>query len=139
MIAVADTAIDGGGMKADGRRTILVAEDEPSVRDLILTTLRRNGFSALSAADGREAMQLIEVAGRRIDLVVSDVVMPGIDGVELAKLARATRPSLPIILMSGYGQWQLPPDSGLGDVHRLEKPFTARQLTSAIQVALGRS
>jgi two-component system, cell cycle sensor histidine kinase and response regulator CckA len=124
-------------MTTVGRKTILVAEDEASVRDLILTTLRRNGFSALSAADGLEAMQLIDVDGRRIDLLVTDVVMPRMDGAELARRARTKRPTLPIILMSGYGQWQLAPDSFTEDVYHLEKPFTARRLIALVRDALG--
>jgi DNA-binding NtrC family response regulator len=118
------------------RKTILVAEDERGVRDLILTTIRRSGFLALSAADGREAMQLIEADSRRVDLLVSDIMMPGIGGLDLAKLARAKRPGLPIILMSGYGQWELPPDAIAADIHLLEKPFTAHRLADAIKDAL---
>jgi two-component system, cell cycle sensor histidine kinase and response regulator CckA len=119
------------------RTAILVAEDDPSIRALILATLRRFGYAALSAADGRDALQLLEVEGRRIDLLLSDVMMPVIGGVELAAAARATRPNLPIILITAYGHWQLPYDATGEDITILEKPFTARRLMGAIQERLG--
>jgi DNA-binding NtrC family response regulator len=122
--------------RAVGSGTIAVAEDEPVVRDLILTTLRRYGYVALAAADGRKAMDLIEREGDGIDLLVSDVVMPHVGGLELVDLARARRPGLPIILMSGYSEQVLESGSVREGVILLSKPFTAQRLVEAVGEAL---
>ena len=123
-------------IRAVGTGTIVVAEDEAVVRDLILTTLERHGYRVLAATDGREAMELIETRGPEIDLLVSDVVMPRVGGLELVQLARARHPDLPAILISGYSERLLPAGSLAENVVLLEKPFTARRLTDAIQEAL---
>ena len=126
-------------LRAPGTGTILVAEDEPVVRDLILTTLRRAGYTVLTAADGRKAMELIDADRDRIDLLVSDVVMPHIGGLELAELVRASRPALPIILISGYSEDLLSADSGREGVTVLAKPFTAQRLTELVGDTLARA
>jgi PAS domain S-box-containing protein len=118
--------------------TVLVAEDEPVVRDLILTTLRRAGYQAVAVADGRKAMELIGREGEAIDVLVSDVIMPHVGGLELVDQVRAVRPDLPIILISGYSL-KLPPAGTIGEgVVLLQKPFTAQRLTEAIRQAMGR-
>ena len=118
--------------------TVLVAEDEPVVRDLILTTLRRAGYQAVAVADGRKAMELIGREGEAIDVLVSDVIMPHVGGLELVDQVRAVRPELPIILISGYSL-KLPPAGTVGEgVILLQKPFTAQRLTEAIRQAMGR-
>src|SRR5947207_6769871 len=127
---------DSNDLLATGSETILIAEDEPVVRDLILTTLRRYGYAVLAASDGREAMSILDGDGAGIDLLVSDVVMPNVGGLELLELARSKRPGLPVILISGYSEKLLPAGSVASDVILLEKPFTARQLTDAIRRAL---
>jgi PAS domain S-box-containing protein len=118
--------------------TILVAEDEPVVRDLILATLHRSGYKAIAAADGRRAMELIAREGEAFDVLVSDVIMPHVGGLELVEQVRAVRPDLPIILISGYSV-KLPPAGSIGEgVTMLQKPFTAQRLTEAIRQAMGR-
>jgi two-component system cell cycle sensor histidine kinase/response regulator CckA len=134
--AVIDRNAPQPPVQSAGSGTIVVAEDEPVVRDLILTTLRRSGYEALAAADGRRAMELIERDGDRIDLLVSDVVMPHVGGLELVDLVRARRPALPIILISGYSEKLLPADSVREGVIRLAKPFTAQRLTEVVREAL---
>jgi two-component system, cell cycle sensor histidine kinase and response regulator CckA len=126
-------------LRAPGTGTILVAEDEPVVRDLILTTLRRAGYTVLTAADGRRAMELIDADGDGIDLLVSDVVMPHIGGLELADLVRVRRPGLPIILISGYSEDLLSADRGREGVTVLAKPFTAQRLTELVGDTLARA
>jgi len=125
-----------GERMSDGEvRTIVVAEDEPAVRDLILITLRRNGYHALAAVDGRDAMRIIERLGDAVDLLISDLVMPGVGGLELVALARAQLPRLPIVLITGYSQVQLP--RGAENITLLAKPFTARGLIGAVRGASG--
>jgi CheY-like chemotaxis protein len=113
-----------------------VAEDEPVVGDLILTTLRRAGYQVLAATDGRRAIELLDADDEAIDLLVSDVVMPHIGGIELVDLARARRPSLPIILISGYSADLLDRDAVREGVTLLQKPFTAQRLTEVVRDTL---
>ncbi|MBV8972767.1 MAG: response regulator [Sphingomonadaceae bacterium] len=114
--------------------TVLLVEDERSVRMIVERVLRRAGLDVLSASDGTAALELL--AESRVDLLVSDVVMPGIDGVELLERSRERRPGLPVVLMSGYAE---PPQrralDGTGAVF-LAKPFAADDLLAAVRSAL---
>ena len=86
----------------------------------------------------REPSELIEREGEAIDVLVSDVIMPHVGGLELVDQVRAVRPELPIILISGYSL-KLPPAGTVGEgVILLQKPFTAQRLTEAIRQAMGR-
>jgi signal transduction histidine kinase/CheY-like chemotaxis protein len=122
-----------------GTETILVAEDEPVVRELILVTLERHGYRAVTAADGSEALAILEREPASFDLLVSDVVMPHMGGLELVKRARRLRPKLRAILVSGYSGRLLPPDSLEQDIVLLEKPFTGRHLARAVRTVLDRA
>jgi CheY-like chemotaxis protein len=82
--------------------TLLVVEDEAQVRVALRRQLSTEGYSVLTAVDGRQATALIEQFPRRIDLLISDVVMPHVSGPQLARLFRARHPDAPVILMSGY-------------------------------------
>jgi DNA-binding NtrC family response regulator len=115
--------------------TILVAEDDDGVRELILVALRRRGYDVIATANGREAMDVFE-RDDVVDLLVSDVNMPGVGGLELLALARARRPTLGAILASGTNRWELPPDRLGGDVTLLEKPFSINALIDAVAHAL---
>lgn len=116
--------------------TILVAEDDDGVRELILVALRRCGYTVLGTANGNEAMQVLANDGAEIDLLVSDVNMPGMGGLELLAYARRTRPAMPAILASGTNRWELPPERLEGDVTLLEKPFSVADLAQAVEAAL---
>jgi DNA-binding NtrC family response regulator len=118
--------------------TILIAEDDAGIRDLILTTLRRRGFTVLSAVDGREAMDLIEARDVAIDVLVSDIAMPEIGGIELLGLARARRPEMALVMMSGTNRLELRSDAIASDVTLLEKPFTLQDLTDSVDAAIAR-
>jgi len=85
-----------------GSETILLVEDEPALRGLVRTMLRRCGYTVLEAKHGEEALQICRSYGGRIDLLLSDVVMPGMNGSELAGRAAVLRPKLRVLLMSGY-------------------------------------
>jgi two-component system, cell cycle sensor histidine kinase and response regulator CckA len=116
--------------------TILVAEDDDGVRQLILVALQRSGHTVLGTANGREAMAMLSREDVAIDLLVSDVNMPGVGGLELLAFARARRPDLPAILASGTNRWELPPERLEGDVTLLEKPFSIVDLVRAVGDAL---
>jgi DNA-binding NtrC family response regulator len=117
--------------------TILVAEDDDGVRNLILAALARSGHTVMTVANGREAMEVLGDQSHVIDVLVSDVNMPVVGGLELLEFARSTRPGLAVILASGTNRWELPADRIDANVALLEKPFTIIQLSKAIDQALG--
>lgn len=80
---------------------VLVVDDEPSVRDLVCRALREDGYRTLEAGHGIEALNLVET-GDPIDLVITDVVMPGMDGRELGRRLAQSRPTLPVLYISAY-------------------------------------
>lgn len=125
-------------MRTYARRvtTILVAEDDDGVRELILVTLRRSGYTVLAAANGGEAIALLERGDVVVDLLVSDVNMPGVGGLELLAFARSKRPGMAAIVASGTNSWELPPGYIDSDVTLLEKPFSIRDLVGAVEAAV---
>jgi two-component system cell cycle sensor histidine kinase/response regulator CckA len=84
------------------RHVVLVVDDEEGLRDLVCRTLRAEGYRTLEAAHGGEALELVESGLEQIDLVVTDIVMPGMDGRELGRRLARSRPTLPILYMSAY-------------------------------------
>ena len=116
---------------------VLVVEDEPALRQLALLTLGRLGYQAIEAANGDEALRLTEQEGVRPDLVLSDVVMPGICGRALIDRLRATVPGVGVIFMSGYTDDKLAEGGILdADTKFLQKPFSMAELAAAIKSAL---
>ena len=121
----------------DGLRTVLVVEDEESVRVLVARMLERLGYRVLQAPNGAAAMSLVGTRLHELDLLLSDVVMPGMRGPELAAALRSLRPELPVVFMSGYAD---PRDAGGAipdDAPLLPKPFTLEDLGAAIGPLLG--
>ena len=120
-----------------GAETVLLVEDELLVRQLTHEILRRSGYRVLEAADGAEALRLLHDHPDRVDLLLTDVVMPGMSGYELVERARPLRPDMRILFVSGYSeeaitrQRQLASDSEL-----LAKPFTPGVLTAKIRQLL---
>jgi two-component system cell cycle sensor histidine kinase/response regulator CckA len=109
------------------KQTILVVDDEAIVRSLTRRMLEEHGYSVIEAGNGFEAWTLLESMPGRIDLVVSDVVMPRLDGIELARSMEIMPHPPPILLMSGYGLSALEFERPL-----LVKPFRAQELLAAV-------
>ncbi|MDP1889576.1 MAG: response regulator [Gemmatimonadaceae bacterium] len=121
----------------DGARTLLVVEDEGAVRELVRTALTRAGYRVLAARDGEEALTRAAAHAGRIDLLVTDVVMPGLNGRELALRFRQARPDARVLFMSGFAADVIAEDGGLsGDSELLLKPFTPDELLSRVRAAL---
>src|SRR5689334_12332555 len=99
--------------------TILVADDEDAVRSLLTAILRLAGHSVYLAENGLEAVGVFRSYSRQIDLVVIDVAMPVMDGLQAIRRIRETRPDVPVICISGYSDERIPPD-----VEFLRKPFS---------------
>ena len=85
-----------------GSETILVAEDEPSVRAIVARSLREYGYTVLDARDGAHALELAKEFGRAPDLLIADVVMPGMGGKQLAENLETLWPGTPVLFISGY-------------------------------------
>ena len=117
---------------------ILVVEDEDAVRRLLERALRSHGYEVVSAANGQEALARLAEPGDAPALVVSDVVMPLMGGVELARRLAQTHPALKLLLLSGYAPPA--PDGADSDVlrsdHVLQKPFTTRRLLERVKALL---
>ncbi|WP_084580854.1 hybrid sensor histidine kinase/response regulator [Sphingomonas azotifigens] len=118
-----------------GTGTILVVEDEDMVRAIAERALTRQGYSVVTAENGEVALETIETMDKP-DLLVSDVVMPVMDGPSMARKVRDRWPDLPILFMSGYAEEQLRRSIDLDNVAFLPKPFSVQQLAEAVQEIL---
>ena len=118
-----------------GTGTVLVVEDEDMVRAVAQRALSRHGYTVLAAESGEAALELLRTTSRP-DLLVSDVVMPGMDGPTMARKVRERYPDLPILFMSGYADDQLRRSIDLDRVAFLSKPFSVQQLAEAAREAL---
>jgi len=108
-----------------GAETILVVEDEAAVRVLVRRVLTRSGYRILEASSGVEALELLEQYGEPIHLLLTDVVMPGMSGRELADRLSMQYPQLRILYMSGYADETIVHHGVLNPrIALLEKPFT---------------
>ncbi|WJR76189.1 cell cycle histidine kinase CckA [Bradyrhizobium sp. NP1] len=117
-----------------GQGTILLVEDEEGLRSLNARGLRSRGYSVIEASNGIEAMEALEEKNGAVDLVVSDVVMPEMDGPTLLKAMRERNPELKIIFVSGYAEDAF--DKSLPENQQfafLPKPFTLSQLVAAVK------
>jgi two-component system cell cycle sensor histidine kinase/response regulator CckA len=123
-------------MPLTGNETILVAEDEEVLRTLIEIFLRRLGYRVLLAADGGAALEIAR--SEPIDLLVTDVIMPGQSGFDLATSVRAIRLSTPVLMMSGYTSAALEPHGLVDGDNLLQRPFTPGTLAQAVREALSR-
>jgi two-component system, cell cycle sensor histidine kinase and response regulator CckA len=125
---------------AAGTETVLVVEDQDPLRDMIAEILTAEGYTVLSAPDGASALDLAEAHDGTIDLLLSDVVMPGIGGRALVESLTALRPGLRALYMSGYTNGAISDRGLLPDgVVLIEKPFTGSQLAAAVRKALDAS
>ena len=119
-----------------GTGTILLVEDEAMVRAVAERALVRQGYKILTATNGEEGLEVLDDRMQQIDLVISDVVMPTMDGPTMARAAREKRPDLPIIFMSGYAEEQLRKSIDIDNIGFLPKPFSVQQICQAAREAL---
>ncbi len=113
---------------------ILIVEDDDSVRTLAARALQRNGYEIEVAVDGGSGLDCIRAAEGGYDLVVSDVRMPGMDGIEMARAAAASYPALKLMLMTGYADQRERCESLRGVVRDvLQKPFSLADLRERVE------
>ena len=121
----------------DDKTTVLVVDDDSAVREVVCRMLRRLGYGVVEASGGEEALAEVRDPAARIDLLLTDVVMPGMDGRRLSEEARSAQPDLPVLFMSGYTEDATllagTEESGLGF---LAKPFELDALGRAVREAL---
>jgi two-component system cell cycle sensor histidine kinase/response regulator CckA len=113
-----------------GSGTVLLVEDEPMVRSVAERALSRHGYTVITADNGEDALAIL-AKNEPIDLLISDVVMPGMDGPTMVREARQSRPDLKILFMSGYAEEQLRKSIDIENVNFLPKPFSVTELAEA--------
>jgi two-component system, cell cycle sensor histidine kinase and response regulator CckA len=118
-----------------GSGQILLVEDEDMVRAVAERALTRHGYDVLTACNGEEALDVL-AQNAAIDLIITDVVMPIMDGPAMAVQARKKHPDMPILFMSGYAEEQLRKTISIENVNFLPKPFSVQQLAEAARNAL---
>jgi PAS domain S-box-containing protein len=124
---------------ASGAETLLVVEDDAPVLDLIRSVLVSRGYRVLAARDGEEALARA-AAEKRIDLLITDVVMPGMDGADLARRLRSLRPGLRVLFASGYPEDAIAPHGVLeAGVDLIQKPYTPSTLAARVRAVLDRA
>jgi CheY-like chemotaxis protein len=124
---------------ATSGEVVMVVEDEESVRTMTGRLLASEGYGVLEAANGREALALVASGSTRIDLVITDVAMPVVNGRELAERLRQIRPGIPVLFMSGYTDDEMVRRGLIDPDHPfLSKPFTPEVLASKVRALLDR-
>lgn len=117
---------------------VLVVDDEPSIVELVRFTLEREGFTSIAAADGQEALDKVE-AGHP-DLVLLDLMLPGLGGLDVCRLLRQRHPSLPIIILTARGdETDKVLGLELGADDYITKPFSPRELVARVRAVLRRT
>ena len=128
-----------GTDSAGGATTILIVEDEESIRKLMSRMLQIQGYQTLEACDGVEALGLCEEYDGNINLIVTDIVMPKLTGKQLVQELRKNRQSFKVIFMSGYTGEEMMNGEDLGvEVAFIPKPFTAEVLAQKVKEVLDR-
>ena len=117
---------------------VLVVEDETIIRSSVVEYLEEEGFAVLEAASGLEALAIVREGAQEIDLVVSDVVMPEMDGPTLLREVRKHQPDLKVIFVSGYAEDAFKRNLPDGEEFNfLPKPFSLRQLVETVKQVMG--
>jgi PAS domain S-box-containing protein len=123
--------------EAGGCETVLLVEDEESVRELVRLTLTARGYKVLEAENGECGLRIAEDFKEHIDILITDVVMPGMGGRELAKKLLALRPGISVLYLSGYTEDTVVTQGALGpDTAFLQKPFTLQNLAKKVRDVL---
>jgi DNA-binding response OmpR family regulator len=128
------TPADAEPASRAGDEMVLVVEDEEPVRELLRKLLASQGYRVLEARHGMDAIRILERHRGPVDLMITDVVMPEIDGLELTERVRMTRPDLPVLFISGYTSDEvMRRGAGLPSGAFVHKPFASDDLLAAVR------
>jgi two-component system cell cycle sensor histidine kinase/response regulator CckA len=135
--APVETASLAAPRDVTGQDTILLVEDEEAVRSFAARALRMRGYNVLEASGGEEALEIVKKGGSELHLLITDVVMPNMDGPTLVRHVKALKPGLAVIFMSGYAEETFRRnDQNSEDIHFLPKPFGLKQLAAKVKDVL---
>jgi two-component system cell cycle sensor histidine kinase/response regulator CckA len=132
------TRLEGKSVDLTGTGCVLLVEDEVDVRQFAVRALRLQGYKVLEASDGLEALEIMKANEGQVDIVVSDVVMPEMDGPTLFKELRKDNPSIKVIFVSGYPNEAFRESLGSDDFAFLPKPFSLPQLALKVKEEIAR-
>lgn len=114
--------------------SILIIEDDETVRTLMVNILRSRGYEVFECSDGNEALKFFETQNQKIDIIISDIIMPGIDGPTVVKNIKKNRPEIKIIFISGYGKQYLSEQNiAQENIYFLQKPFAMKDLIKSVR------
>jgi two-component system cell cycle sensor histidine kinase/response regulator CckA len=134
---VVEAAVTAAPRDVTGQDTILLVEDEEAVRSFAARALRMRGYNVLEASGGEEGLEIVKSGGHDIHLLVTDVVMPNMDGPTMVRHVKGLKPDLPVIFMSGYAEEAFRRnDENASDLHFLPKPFGLKQLAAKVKEVL---
>ncbi len=134
---VAEVAAAAAPRDVTGQDTILLVEDEEAVRSFAARALRMRGYHVLEASGGEEGLEIVKAGKQEIHLIVTDVVMPNMDGPTMVRHVKGLKPGLPVIFMSGYAEEAFRRnDENASDLHFLPKPFGLKQLAAKVKEVL---
>ncbi len=122
-----------------GNETILVVEDDETVRQVVVETLSNHGYHVIEATNGNEALEIYALHADKIDLIISDVVMPQMDGKKFRKKILETNPECKFIFMSGYTDTSVMGFDELDSVEYLQKPFKLTELLRKLRIIFNKS
>jgi CheY-like chemotaxis protein len=137
-VELADEHLPGRRQGVRDSGHVLVVDDEPMVRRLVARLLEAEGFTIHEASDGAEALARVRADGELFDVIVSDIVMPRMNGVELLQTLSNSYPELPVILISGYGTTELAERGIAPPCAVLAKPLVPEVLLAEIRRCLRR-
>jgi two-component system, cell cycle sensor histidine kinase and response regulator CckA len=136
-VKFADQVFPAGHRPTDAAAPhVLVVDDEPLLRRFAVRVLAADGYILHEASDGFEALELVNADAELLDVVVSDIVMPRVNGVELLETLSVTHPELPVVLMSGYATPELTELGIAAPCAVLSKPFSAERLLDEVRRCL---
>lgn len=121
-----------------GRRTILLVEDEPFVREATRNILENAGFSVLAAENANEALRIYESCGHSIDILMTDMILPGRSGQQLGKDIRRRCAQVSVLITSGYGDAEHDIEDAATQTYFLAKPYSRGELLGKLGFILGK-
>jgi DNA-binding NtrC family response regulator len=134
---ILDEFLPASRSRGSTKAPILVVDDETAVRRFAARVLERDGFEVLEAIDGAQALEMVRDQRVSVEAVVSDIVMPRMNGVELMDALSTSHPEVPVILMSGYATAALSEMGIASPCSILPKPFPAERLLAEVHRCIG--